>query len=119
MEQKYVYNAELIRVIDGDTFVFKCDLGFDITYKIKVRLFGVNTPETYGVLKESEEYKRGMAAKQYAIDWFKSAGEIIVETIKTKKGSDKKGKYGRYLARIWGNNLCLNEDMQEYLDRNP
>lgn len=41
----YVYNATCDRVIDGDTFVAKVDLGFEVSIKIKVRLQGVNSPE--------------------------------------------------------------------------
>ena len=42
----YVYNAKLVRVIDGDTIDAVIDLGFDVWVKKRVRLYGINTPET-------------------------------------------------------------------------
>ena len=37
---------EVDRVVDGDTIDVTVDLGFDILYKTRVRLYGINTPET-------------------------------------------------------------------------
>jgi len=92
----YTYNAVVTRVVDGDTFDLKVQLGFKICIGIRVRLYGVDTPEVYGVKKESEEYQKGEAASEFARDWLKASPETIeVHTVK-----DAKGKYGRYLATI-------------------
>ena len=37
---------EVNRVIDGDTIDVTIDLGFDIFHQTRVRLYGINTPET-------------------------------------------------------------------------
>lgn len=92
----YEYHARIVRVVDGDTFDAEVDLGFGVTFKERFRLARVNTPETYGVPKDSEEYKAGMLAKERF--------EMLVSsypscTIKTEK--DKKGKYGRYIAEVF------------------
>ena len=42
----YNYQSKLIRVIDGDTIDAMVDLGFDIWIKVRIRLYGINTPET-------------------------------------------------------------------------
>ena len=42
----YEYRAKLIKIIDGDTIDVKIDLGFGISLKKRVRLFGINAPET-------------------------------------------------------------------------
>ncbi len=44
----YNYNAKITNVVDGDTFDFEIDLGFGITYKNRLRLYGVDTPEVRG-----------------------------------------------------------------------
>jgi hypothetical protein len=41
----YVYRAEAVRVIDGDTFVADVDLGFYVHVLVHVRLQGIDTPE--------------------------------------------------------------------------
>jgi len=42
----YLYNAEVKKIVDGDTFDIVIDLGFDTLRKGRVRLYGVNTPES-------------------------------------------------------------------------
>jgi micrococcal nuclease len=92
----YTYNAKVLRVIDGDTLSVELELGFGVTYKTKVRLAGIDTPEIHSVKHNSEEFKRGMEAKSFVEAWVKAeGGEVIITTLK-----DKKGKYGRYLALI-------------------
>jgi len=105
----YFYRAKAIKVIDGDTIDFSIDLGFKVFVKERIRLAGINTPETFGVLKESEEYKIGMKAKERVIsllfDENQNPIEIILETNK-----DKTEKYGRYIAWVHLNDgTILNE----------
>ncbi len=83
----YEYKAKLIKVVDGDTLDVQIDLGFNIFQNIRVRLLGVNTPETYGVKKESIEYKKGMKAKQFVINYFEGVDKFIVKLTKIKKES--------------------------------
>jgi micrococcal nuclease len=90
----YWYKAECTRVIDGDTMEFIVDLGMKTFVKDRVRLFGIDTPEIFGVKKESEEYAQGVRAKRRAEELLAS-GDIWIKTVK-----DKEGKYGRYLAEV-------------------
>ena len=90
----YEYKARLERVIDGDTIDVIIDLGFDIHFKQRIRLYGINTPETR--TRDLEEKKRGFAAKARLIELI---GEFDFFTIQTK--IDKKGKYGRVLGTIF------------------
>ena len=46
----YNYNAKITKVIDGDTFELKINLGFDVSIKERIRLIGVYAPETSGQL---------------------------------------------------------------------
>jgi len=102
----WIYNAEVKKVVDGDTFDIVIDLGFDVLKKGRVRLYGINTPESR--TSNLEEKQKGLAAKEFTDQWLNKAGhKVKIETI-----IDKNEKYGRVLARVWdqdGN--CLNADI--------
>jgi micrococcal nuclease len=102
----YYYNAEVKKVIDGDTFDIIIDLGFDTLRKGRVRLYGVNTPESR--TKNIEEKQQGLAAKEFTDQWLARAEyKVKIETI-----LDKNEKYGRVLAKVWDNvGNCLNADI--------
>ena len=57
----YIYSAKCLRVVDGDTLDAQVDLGFDTFKKIRIRLVGINTPESR--TRDLEEKERGLAAK--------------------------------------------------------
>lgn len=100
----YEYKAKYVYNYDGDTVDLVVDLGFNITFEIKVRLSGINAYE----LKETDTYKKEMAykAKDYVKEKLSSASAIIIKTEK-----DKTEKYGRYLATIFYDNINLNEEL--------
>lgn len=93
----YHYSAVIRKVVDGDTLEIDIDLGLSMwVHHERIRLFGVNTPEVYGVKKGSAEWVEGNKASEFAKSVLKENDEIRIETIK-----DKKGKYGRYLGLIY------------------
>ena len=94
-ETLYWYLATCDRVVDGDTLDLTFDLGMHVHMKERVRVYGINTPEVYGVKKDSEEYERGCQASARVKELIE--GKPI--WVNTKK--DKKGKYGRYLAVVF------------------
>jgi len=95
----YTYNAELIRVIDGDTVEAMVDLGFYTWHKVTVRLYGINAPESR--TKDLEEKERGLAAKTRLTELLKD-GKFLLES----HGIEK---YGRCLGYIYiENNYCVN-----------
>lgn len=107
MESKYFYAAKVVRVVDGDTIDAMIDVGFDIHHKARLRLLGINTPETR--TKDLAEKAAGKAATAYAIDWLDGLDTIYIQTHK-----DKSGKFGRILADIYSDenkSACLNEDL--------
>ena len=88
------YRVEIVKVVDGDTVDVDIDLGFGIWMKNeRVRLFGIDTPESR--TRDLEEKKYGLAAKQYLIDKL-NAGTPILKTFK-----DGVGKYGRILGEFF------------------
>lgn len=97
--EHFVYRAALVRVVDGDTYDMRVDLGFRIFHRIRVRLAGVDTAETYGVKHSSEEYQTGMLHSRWVRGWFdgQANGEEFPFLVSTKKGT---GKYGRWAALI-------------------
>ena len=60
----YTYFVKSIdRVVDGDTIDISIDLGFDLTKKERVRLAGIDTPETR--TKNPKEKEMGYEAKEF------------------------------------------------------
>jgi micrococcal nuclease len=111
--QRFWYGATVLRVVDGDTLDLRVDLGFKIHYEIRVRLYGVNTPESR--TKDLAEKALGLKAKQFTQDWLNNHKWVYVNTI-----PDKNDKYGRILANIYSSEdifnpttACLNKDIIE------
>ena len=106
----YKYKAKVERVIDGDTLEVTIDLGFKITTVQKLRLAGINTPETYNVKKNSEEYQKGMLSKNYVEKRISENNNMIL--IETEKVPEK---YGRYVTKVWLENpdKTLNDELVE------
>jgi micrococcal nuclease len=93
----YQYNAIIRKVVDGDTIEIDIDLGLSSwVHSEKIRLYGIDTPEVYGVKKGSPEWELGNKSSEFVKQTLKENDEVIIETIK-----DKKEKYGRYLALIF------------------
>ena len=106
----FTYKANVVKIVDGDTLDVSIDLGFKIFTVKRIRLQGINTPETYGVKKYSEEYKNGMLSKNFVIEFVNNC-ESVVE-IHTRQ---ERGKYGRYIATIFapGSAKSLNDILVE------
>ena len=92
------YEAKVLNVVDGDTYDVIIDLGFDIYHRVRLRLYGIDTPE-----KNTPE---GVKAKDYVT---KLLGNNVVE-IECLKFE----KYGRSLSKVKLNN----EDLTEHLIKN-
>ncbi len=91
----YEYSAEVLRVVDGDTVDVLIDCGFSTFRKERIRLHGIDAPESR--TRDKEEKVRGLAAKARLQELIKNTSKKV--TIKTEL--DKKGKYGRILGVIW------------------
>lgn len=99
----FEYNAEVTKVIDGDTVDVTVDLGFKVFTTTRVRLHGINTPESR--TRDKEEKVRGLAAKEYL------KGLLELNDNKVKLQSLGLGKFGRCLGILKVSKLL--KDSQE------
>jgi micrococcal nuclease len=100
----YRYNAKLDRVVDGDTIDALVDLGFDIWKKVRIRMVGMNAPESR--TKDLEEKKLGLAAKSRLNELLESNDFIF--TLQ----SHGVGKFGRCLGEIFiEENISINQTL--------
>lgn len=96
----YEYSAKIIKVIDGDTLDLDIDVGFSITVKQRVRLNGIDTPESR--TKNKEEKVLGLKAKKIVEENVRGAKDIIVRTYKDDK-------YGRLLVDLIADGINVNQ----------
>ena len=104
--EPFCYNANVVRIVDGDTIRLDIDLGFDIILKNQsVRLYRVDTPECR--TRDLKEKAAGLLAKDIVQDLI-AIGERVF--IRTKL--DTKGKFGRLLGTIiTTDNININEHL--------
>tara|TARA_R110002020_G_scaffold337245_3_gene552759 strand:+ start:382 stop:978 length:597 start_codon:yes stop_codon:yes gene_type:complete len=90
----YEYKVRITRVVDGDTVDAEVDLGFGIFHKDRIRLMGLDTPESR--TRNLVEKALGGVAKARLKELLKeNKGNIILRT--SKEG---KGKFGRILGTL-------------------
>jgi micrococcal nuclease len=83
----YHYKVHVYRVVDGDTFDAQVDLGFGIYYKMRFRMRGIDTPETWRPSCDAER-EHGLKATEF-VDELIGGKEVTIQ-------SYKMGIYGRY-----------------------
>ena len=101
------YVKKVTKVVDGDTIDVDIDLGFDISFSSRVRLAGIDTPESR--TKDLAEKKLGLEAKEYLKYKLKDAKSVKIKTEKM----DSSEKYGRILGWIFidDQSVSINEQM--------
>ena len=101
----YEYKCEVTRVVDGDTIDCVLDLGFSILHKCRVRLYGIDTPESR--TRDLDEKARGKLASKFLEDSINNGKKVILRS----ELKDSKGKYGRVLGSIVVDDLDINQAM--------
>ena len=101
----YEYKCEVTRVVDGDTIDVIADLGFSILHKCRVRLFGIDTPESR--TRDLDEKVRGKLASKFLSDAIQNGEDVILRS----ELKDSKGKYGRVLGTIIVDGVDVNQQM--------
>jgi micrococcal nuclease len=94
----YEYFVEEVKnVVDGDTIDVVIDLGFDILFASRVRLAGIDTPESRTT--DKAEKVLGLEAKEYLKKQLKDAKSVVIRTEKMNSSE----KYGRILGWVYIN----------------
>ena len=105
MGPSYQFPVTITRIVDGDTVDARIDMGFKIVYEERIRLLGLDTPESF--TSNKKEKILGLAAKARIKELIAEANvlprkrgkkDVILKT--SKHG---KGKFGRILGEIWIN----------------
>jgi micrococcal nuclease len=103
------YVKEVTKVVDGDTIDVVIDLGFDISFTSRVRLAGIDTPESR--TKDLAEKTLGLESKKYLADRIKAAKNVVIRTEKINSSE----KFGRILGWLYldGESNSINHEMIE------
>ena len=104
----YEYNVKKVtKIVDGDTIDVDIDLGFNISFSQRVRLAGIDTPESR--TKDAREKALGLEVKNKVKSAIDSAKTVIIKT----ELPDSTEKYGRILGWVYldGAAKSLNEQL--------
>lgn len=101
------YVKKVSKVVDGDTIDVDIDLGFDISFSSRVRLAGIDTPESRTA--DKMEKALGLEAKAFLKHEIEAAKSVVIKTEKM----DSSEKYGRILGWVYldGSDISLNQKM--------
>ena len=101
------YVKKVTNVVDGDTIDVEIDLGFSISFSSRVRLAGIDTPESR--TSDKAEKVLGLESKEYLKSMIKDAKSVVIKTEKM----DSSEKYGRILGWVYldGSEVSINEQM--------
>jgi len=104
----YVYRIRSVhKVVDGDTIDADIDLGFDISLTKRIRLAGVDTPESRTT--DAKEKALGLEVKEWLKHRLEGAKDILIKT----ELPDSTEKYGRIIGHLYinGEELSINNQM--------
>ena len=104
----YIYRIRQIhKVVDGDTIDADIDLGFDISLTKRIRLAGIDTPESRTT--DAAEKKLGLEVKEWLKERLKFAKDILIKT----ELPDSTEKYGRIIGHLYvnGETTSINNQM--------
>jgi micrococcal nuclease len=101
------YVKKVTKVVDGDTIDVDIDLGFDISFSSRVRLAGIDTPESR--TRDKVEKALGLESKEYLAKHLKDAKSVVIKTEKINSTE----KFGRVLGWVYvnGDTVSLNDMM--------
>jgi micrococcal nuclease len=92
----YEYRVKkVLKIVDGDTIDVDIDLGFDISFTSRVRLAGIDTPESR--TKDKDEKVLGLEVKERLKHLISTANTVVIRTEKMNSSE----KYGRILGWLF------------------
>ena len=94
-------------VVDGDTIDVIIDLGFDILFSSRVRMAGIDSPESR--TRDLKEKALGLESKEYLKKHLKDAKSVVIKTEKMNSTE----KFGRVLGWLYinGDTVSVNDHM--------
>jgi micrococcal nuclease len=97
MAKRLYENCRIEKIVDGDTVDVAVDLGFHVWTKVRVRLAGINAPETFT--------PEGLASK--------SQLAALCSGAEVKMYCEGKDRYGRWIAGLIRktDDLDINDEM--------
>jgi micrococcal nuclease len=104
----YEYRVKKVhKVVDGDTIDVDIDLGFSVSFFSRVRLAGIDTPESRTT--DAKEKALGLEVKEKIKKELAAAKDVVIKTEKP----DSSEKYGRILGWVFldGADLSLNQKL--------
>ena len=104
----YIYRIKnILKVVDGDTIDADIDLGFSISLEKRIRLAGVDTPESRTT--DLKEKAMGLESKEWLKKKLEGAKDIVIKT----ELPDSTEKYGRIIGHLFinGQETSLNNQM--------
>ena len=104
----YIYRIkEVHKVVDGDTIDADIDLGFDISLTKRIRLAGIDTPESRTT--DTREKALGLEVKEWLKHRLEGAKDILIKT----ELPDSTEKYGRIIGHLFinGEAVSINNQM--------
>jgi micrococcal nuclease len=104
----YEYRVKKVhKVVDGDTIDVDIDLGFSVSFFSRVRLAGIDTPESRTT--DAKEKALGLEVKEKLKKELAAAKDVVIKTEKP----DSSEKYGRILGWVFldGSDVSLNQKL--------
>ena len=110
---EFIYNITAVeKIVDGDTIDAVIDLGFDVRLSNRIRLLGIDTPESRTRDLEEKFYgKLSSAALKSWVHWAVVSDRDDIEIQLRCPEEDSRGKFGRILGELWIN---CSEDGHQY-----
>ena len=117
---EFIYNVTAVeKVVDGDTIDTVIDLGFDVRVCHRVRLHGIDTPESRTRDKVEKFYgKLAKAALKSWVHWAVVSDRDDIELQLRCPEADSRGKFGRILGELWINSHYSGEPYEGWTNVN-
>ena len=117
---EFIYNVTAVeKVVDGDTIDTVIDLGFDVCVCHRVRLLGIDTPESRTRDKVEKFYgKLAKAALKSWVHWAVVSDRDDIELQLRCPEADSRGKFGRILGELWINSHYSGEAYEGWTNVN-
>ena len=117
---EFIYNVTAVeKVVDGDTIDTVIELGFDVRVCHRVRLLGIDTPESRTRDKVEKFYgKLAKAALKSWVHWAVVSDRDDIELQLRCPEADSRGKFGRILGELWINSHYSGEPYEGWTNVN-